>query len=174
MGEGAAQAQIFKLHRSHVLDPFDCGAASLNNFLKLYALTNQGSGGAQTYVAVVGGEDVVVGYYSLATGEVAHESAPPRVTKGMARHPIPVMLLARLATDITWQGRGLGAALLADAMRRTLQAADIAGIRALVVHAKDEKAQRFYRHFDFDVSPKDPLHLSILIKEIRRQLMDAP
>jgi predicted N-acetyltransferase YhbS len=92
----------------------------------------------------------------------------------MARHPIPVMLLGRLATDITWQGRGLGAALLADAMRRTLQAADIAGIRALVVHAKDEKARRLYEHFDFDVSPKDPLHLSILIKEIRRQVVEQP
>jgi GNAT superfamily N-acetyltransferase len=89
----------------------------------------------------------------------------------MARHPIPVMPLARLATDLTWQGKGLGAALLADAMRRTLQAADIAGIRALVVHAKDDKARRFYQHFDFDPSLKDPLHLSILIKEIRRQIV---
>jgi GNAT superfamily N-acetyltransferase len=84
------------------------------------------------------------------------------------------MLLARLATDLTWQGKGLGAALLADAMRRTLQAADIAGIRALVVHAKDDKARRFYQHFDFDPSPEDPLHLSILIKEIRRHIADAP
>jgi GNAT superfamily N-acetyltransferase len=167
MGEGAARPQIVKLLRSHVLDRFDCGAAPLNNFLKQYALTNQSAGGAQTYVAVIG--DVVVGYYSLATGQVTHEEAPPRVAKGMPRHPIPVMLLARLATDVTWQGRGLGAALLADAMRRTLQAADIAGIRALVVHAKDEKARRFYEHFDFDVSPKDPLHLFILVKEIRRQ-----
>jgi GNAT superfamily N-acetyltransferase len=172
MREGAAQPQIVKLHRSLALDSFDCGVASLNNFLKQYALTSQGSGGSQTYVAVV--EDVVVGYYSLAAGEVAHETAPSRVAKGMARHPIPVMLLARLATDITWQGRGLGAALLADAMRRTLQAAEIAGIRALVVHAKDEKARRFYEHFDFDASPKDPLHLSILIKEIRRQVADVP
>ena len=80
MGEGPAQPQIIKLHRSHVLDRFDCGVVSLNNFLKRYALTNQGSGGAQTYVAIVG--DVVVGYYSLATGEVAHEAAPPRVAKG--------------------------------------------------------------------------------------------
>jgi len=172
MGEGAARPQIVKLHRSHALDRFDCGAVSLNNFLKQYASTNQSSGGAQTYVAVIG--DIVVGYYSLATGEVTHEAAPARVAKGMARHSIPVMLLARLATDLTWQGRGVEAALLADAMRRTLQAADIAGIRALVVHAKDEKARRFYEHFNFDASPKDPLHLSILIKEIRRQMTDAP
>jgi GNAT superfamily N-acetyltransferase len=168
MGEGDSKPGIVKLNRSHAIDRFDCGAASLNNFLKQYALTNQASGGAQTYVAALG--ELVAGYYSLATGEVAHEAAPARVAKGMARHPIPVMLLARLATDLTWQGKGLGAALLADAMRRTLQAADIAGIRALVVHAKDDKARRFYQHFDFDASPKDPLHLSILIKEIRRQI----
>jgi GNAT superfamily N-acetyltransferase len=172
MGESDARPEIVKLNRSHAIDQFDCSVASLNNFLKHYALINQASGGAQTYVAIVDG--IVVGYYSLATGEVAHEAAPARVTKGMARHPIPVMLLARLATDVTWQGRGLGAALLGDAMRRTLQAADIAGIRALVVHAKGEKARRFYEHFDFDPSPKDPLHLSILIKEIRRLAMDTP
>jgi GNAT superfamily N-acetyltransferase len=172
MGEGDARPEIVKLSRSHEIDRFDCNVASLNNFLEHYPLANQASGGAQTYVAIVGG--IVVGYYSLATGEVAHEAAPARVTKGMARHPIPVMLLARLATDVTWQGRGLGAALLGDAMRRTLQAADIAGIRALVVHAKDEKVRRFYEHFDFDPSPKDPLHLSILIKEIRRLAMDTP
>jgi GNAT superfamily N-acetyltransferase len=169
MGEGESKPSIVKLNRSHAIDRFDCGVTSLNNFLKQYALTNQSSGGAQTYVAAIG--EFVVGYYSLASGEVAHEAAP---AKGMARHPIPVMLLARLATDLTWQGKGLGAALLADAMRRTLQAADIAGIRALVVHAKDDKARRFYQHFDFDPSPKDPLHLSILIKEIRRQVADAP
>jgi GNAT superfamily N-acetyltransferase len=172
MGEGDSNPAIVKLNRSHAIDRFDCGVTSLNNFLKQYALTNQASGGAQTYVAAIG--ELVVGYYSLASGEVAHEAAPARVAKGMARHPIPVMLLARLATDLTWQGKGLGAALLADAMRRTLQAADIAGIRALVVHAKDDKARRFYQHFDFDPSPKDPLHLSILIKEIRRQIADAP
>jgi hypothetical protein len=78
-----------------------------------YALTNQASGVAQTYVAATG--ELVVGYYSLASGEMAHEAAPIRVTKGMARHPIPVMWLARLATDLTWQGKGVGAALLADA-----------------------------------------------------------
>jgi GNAT superfamily N-acetyltransferase len=167
-----SRPEIVKLHRSHALDRFDCGVVSLNNFLKQYALTKQASGGAQTYVAAVG--DLVVGYYSLATGEVAYDAATVRMAKGVARHPIPVLLLARLATDLTWQDKGLGAALLADAMRRTLQAADIAGIRALVVHAKDEKARSFYEHFDFDISPKDPLHLAILIKEIRRQIADVP
>jgi hypothetical protein len=112
MGEGDARPEIVKLNRSHAIDRFDCGAASLNNFLKQYALTNQGSGGAQTYVAVTG--EAVVGYYSLAAGEVAHEAAPTRVAKGMARHPIPVMLLARLATDLTSTVGGRHAAYAAS------------------------------------------------------------
>ena len=166
-----AKPRIVKLQRSHVLDRFDCGIVSLNNFLKQFALTNQ-SFGAQTYIAAIG--DAVVGYYSLAAGQVTHEDAAPRVATGMPRRPIPVMLLARLAIDRSWQGRGLGAAMLADAMRRTLQAADIAGIRALVVHAKDEKARPFYEHFNFDSAPTDSLHLSILIKEIHRQINQEP
>jgi GNAT superfamily N-acetyltransferase len=90
--------------------------------------------------------------------------------KGLARHPVPVMLLARLAVDHTWQGKGIGAALLLDALRRTLAAADILGIRAILVHAKDEAARRFYEHFDFDSSPVEPLHMFLLLKEIARLL----
>jgi predicted N-acetyltransferase YhbS len=90
------------------------------------------------------------------------------VSKGLARHPIPIMLLARLAVSSAWQGRGLGAGLLKDAMRRSLQAADIAGIRAFAVHAKDERARDFYEHVGFIPSPTDPLHLYLLIKDIRQ------
>lgn len=88
--------------------------------------------------------------------------------KGMARHPVPVMLLARLAASLPWQGRGVGAGLLRDAVLRTLQAADIAGIRAIAVHAKDERAWSFYKRFDFVESPTDRLHLLALIKDLRR------
>lgn len=124
------------------------------------------AGSAQTYVATSG--DRVVGYYSLAVGAVTHAEAPVRVAKGLARHPIPVMLLARLAVEQSAKGRGLGAALLHDALARTLQAADIAGIRALLVHAKNDEARRFYEHFDFDPSPTDDYHLYLLIKELRK------
>lgn len=113
-------------------------------------------------------DEKIVGYYSLAVGAVAHTEAPGRVGKGLARHPVPVMLLARLAVAKHAQGKGLGAALLHDALARTLQAADIAGIRAVLVHAKDEQARRFYEHFDFDPSPTDPYHLYLLIKELRK------
>jgi len=110
----------------------------------------------------------VVGYYNLAVGAVAHSQAPTRMAKGLAHHSVPVMLLARLAVDNTFKGRGLGAALLHDALARTLQAAEIAGIRAVIVHAKDDIARCFYEHFDFDPSPTDPYHLYLLIKDLRK------
>ena len=157
--------RIEKLRADHAVAGFDCGREELNRFLVRFALTNQKAGAAQTYVAVT--SDIVVGYHSLAVGEVARDEAPDRLGKGLARHPIPIMLLARLAVSVEWQGRGLGAGLLKDAMRRTIQAADIAGIRAFAVHAKDETARNFYGHFGFIPSPTDPLHLFLLIKDIR-------
>lgn len=101
-------------------------------------------------------------------GQVARDEAPERLTKGLARHPVPIMLLARLAVDLRWQGQGAGKALLRDAMLRTLQAAEIAGIRAFAVHAKDADAKRFYEKFDFIPSPADPMHLFVLLKDVRR------
>lgn len=157
---------IQKLERSHIVEPFDCGYEDLNRYISRFALNNQSAGSAQTYVAIADKE--VVGYYSLAVGAVAHSQAPIRMAKGLARHPVPVMLLARLAVDNAVKGSGLGAALLQDALARTLQAADIAGIRAVIVHAKDDGARRFYEHFDFDPSPTDSYHLYLLIKDLRK------
>jgi len=157
---------IQKLDRVHVVESFDCGSEALNRYISRFALHNQSAGSAQTYVAIA--DERVVGYYSLAVGAVAHSEAPIRVTKGLARHPVPVMLLARLAVDNAAKGQGLGAALLRDALARTLQAADIAGIRAVIVHAKDDDARRFYEYFDFDPSPTDPFHLYLLIKDLRK------
>jgi GNAT superfamily N-acetyltransferase len=158
--------RIEKLRAGHAVAGFDCGREELNRFLVRFALTNQQAGSSQTYVALDG--ETVVGYYALAVGEVAYADAPERLSKGLARHPVPLMLLARLAVAATEQGKGLGAGLLKDAMRRTLQAADIAGIRALVVHAMDDAARSFYGHFGFLPSPTDPLHLFLLIKDLRR------
>lgn len=157
---------IEKLQRRHTVEAFDCGQNHLNRYLQRYALTNQKSGGAQTYVGVSG--EVIMGYYSLVVGQVAYAAAPERLAKGLSRHPVPIMLLARLAVDFNWQGRGVGAGLLRDAMQRTVQAADIAGIRAMLVHAKDTKAKGFYEYFDFISSPSDRYHLFLLIKDIRK------
>lgn len=165
-----AVRRVEKLRRDHPVESFDCGSEQLNRYLVRYAWQNQQPGAAQTYVGVVG--DIIIGYHTLAVGHVILEDAPARFTKGLARHPVPIMLLARLATDRRWQGQGVGKALLRDAILRTLQAADIAGIRALAVHAKDETARQFYEHFDFVPSPTDPMHLFVLLKDVRRVISE--
>lgn len=161
----SAHPRIEKLRRDHQVDAFDCGQEALNRFLARYAFLNQQAEASQTYVAVVG--DEVVGFYTLVVAQVEYDAAPARLGKGVAKHPIPLMLLARLAVAATWQGKGLGAGLLKDAMVRTLHAADIAGIRALAVHAKDDDARAFYERFGFVQSPTDPYHLFVLLKDVR-------
>ena len=158
--------RVEKLRRDHPIESFDCGREELNRYLIRYAWQNQQAGAAQSYVGMVG--EVIAGYYTLAVGQVTLENAPERLKKGLPKHPVPIMLLARLAVDHRWQGQGVGKALLRDAMQRTLQAADIAGIRAFAVHAKDDEARRFYEHFDFISSPTDPMHLFVLLKDVRR------
>jgi predicted N-acetyltransferase YhbS len=155
--------RIEKLQRGHAVEAFDCGREALNRFLIRYALQNQQAGASQTYVALA--DEKIVGYYTLVVGQVEYSDAPERLTKGLARHPVPIMLLARLAIAISWQGKRLGAGLLKDSMLRTLQAADIAGIRAFAVHAKDDQARAFYEHFDFVASPVDAYHLFRLLKD---------
>ena len=154
-----------KLRPDHAIEGLDSGREELNRYLLRYAWSNQRAGAAQTYVGLVG--QSIVGYYTLAIGHVSREEAPERVSKGLARHAVPIMLLARLAVDRRCRGQGIGRGLLKDALRRTLLAADIAGIRAFSVHAKDEEARGFYQRFDFIPSPADLMHLFILLKDVR-------
>lgn len=151
-------------HRSS----FDCGVPALNDYLKKYALQNQKKDTARTYVATRGNR--IVGYYSLAYGSVSLEEVPQSVKAGLPRHPVPVILLARLAVDSTEQGGGLGTALLKDALLRTIQAAEIAGLRAMLVHAKDDSAKRFYEKFGFEPSPIDAYHLFLRLSDILSSL----
>lgn len=162
-------AAIRKLSATDPLDGFDCGQPALNQFLQRHALTSQKSHSAQTYVCCL--DHAVVGFYSLSVGSVTPNAAPIRVMKGLARHPVPVMLLARLAVDVQHQRRGLGQALLKDALLRTAQAADIAGIRCLLVHAKDDAARRWYTGWEFEPSPTDPYHLFLLLKDLKALLV---
>jgi GNAT superfamily N-acetyltransferase len=156
---------IRKLSAKDFVDAFDCGVPSLNQFLQRYALVNQKAGSAQTYVCCKDSE--VVGFYSITVGSVDHGKAPDRVVKGLARHPVPVLILARMAVDLLHQGKGLGRALLKDALLRTLQAADIAGIRALLVHAKNDSARKWYIQWEFEPSPTDPFHLFLMLKDLK-------
>lgn len=158
---------IEKLARGHDVDAFDCGKEPLNRFLSRYALQNQKAEASQTYVAVIHGR--IIGYYTLVVGEVAYDRAGERLKKGLARHPVPIMVLARLAVSTDMQGKGVGSGLLKDALMRTISAADIAGIRAMIVHAKDE-AKGFYERYDFTASPTDPYHLFVLIKDAKASL----
>jgi len=155
---------VRKLASSDNVEAFDSGQPALNQFLQRFALANQKANSAQTYVICQDG--AVVGFYSLAVGSVEPENAAPRVIKGMARHPVPVMILARLAVDLKCQGVGLGRALLKDALLRTTQAADIAGIRALLVHAKDDAARQWYLNWEFEPSETDSFHLFLLLKDL--------
>lgn len=157
--------RVEKLRREHRVEGFDCGKEPLNRFLIRYALQSQLSNSSQTYVALSG--DEITGFYTLVFGHVAYDDAPDRLLKGVARHPIPLMILARLAVSGNWAGKGIGSGLLKDTLLRTLAAADIAGLRAFAVHAKDEQARSFYEHFNFIASPSDPMHLFVLLKDIR-------
>lgn len=156
------------LAADHLLDGFDCGKASLDAWLTHHAWTAQASGSAKTFVVADGPR--VVGYFSLAVGQVDSVEAPERIRKGMGQYPIPVVLLARLAVDRPYQGRGIGVGMLQDAIRRTLMIAEQAGIRALLTHPIDADADAFYRRFGFVSSPVREGQLLLLLKDARRVL----
>ena len=145
---------------------FDCGKPSLNDWLLRHALQAQGSGSARTFVVI--GNASVLGYYSLVVGQVEPMEATERIRKGMGQYPIPTMLLARLAVSTTAQGQGIGMGLLQDAIRRTLNVAEQAGIRALLTHPIDDEAARFYQRFGFEVSPLRQGQLLLLLKDAKR------
>jgi len=159
------------LTKDQIVDGFDCGKRPLNDFLVKFALSNQASGGARTYVMTRGAR--VIGFYSLAPASVSPEDAPERIVKGQGRYPIPVILMARFAVDLSQQGKGFGRALFRDAVRRALNGAEVIGGRALLVHAKDEEARALYLKFGMEESPTNPFHLMLLFKDIRRTLDEA-
>ena len=156
------------LSADHILDDFDCGNDALNDWLKRRAIKNETSGASRTYV--VCHQSHVIAYYTLATGAVQCTDAPGRIRRNMP-DPIPVMVLGRLAVHLDWQKKGLGGDLLADGVKRTLQAAEIAGIRAFAVHALSDEAKQFYERFGFQPSPTDPMDLMITLKDAQANLL---
>ncbi|MCL2525124.1 MAG: GNAT family N-acetyltransferase [Betaproteobacteria bacterium] len=155
----------------HRLADFDCGRPALTDWLLRHARQAQGSGSARTFV--VCDDDRVAAYYSLTVGQIDTLEAPERVRHGMGQYPIPVVLLARLAVDIAWQGRGIGFGMLQDAIRRTLGIAGQAGIRALLTHPLDAEAAAFYRRFGFEPTPLQERQLILLLKDARRYVTSA-
>jgi ribosomal protein S18 acetylase RimI-like enzyme len=152
----------------HDTSGFDCGSDAQTTWLRRYALQAQRSGTSRVYVATLAGQPRVVGYHALAAGSVSAEQASSRVGAGVGRHPVPVVVLTRLGVDVAEQDRGLGRLLVRDALLRVAAAADTIGLRALLVHAESDAARSFYLHLaEFEPSPTDPLHLFLLIKDLR-------
>ena len=155
------------LTAEHAVSAFDSGVQELDNWLKRRALQNEAAGASRTYVVSARGR--VVGYYALATGAVAQLRATGKVRRNMPE-PIPVMVIGRLAVDREYQGKGLGSGLLKDALLRTLNAASIVGIRAVLLHAISDDAKRFYERAGFSASPVDPMTMMITLAEVERAL----
>jgi len=156
-----------KLNSSHQVEGFDSGNDQLDHWLKNRALKNELEGASRTYVLCV--DEAVIGYYCLANGAVGQATATGRVRRNMP-DPIPVMVIGRLAVDRRWQGKGIGKALIRDAILRTLQAAEIAGIRAILVHAISEDAKQFYQKCGFTASPVDPMTFMVKVNDATASL----
>ncbi len=160
-----------KLTGAHDLSQFHCGEPELDDWLRRRAVLNEKNGGSRTYVVCIGRQ--VVGYYALAAGAVAHANAPGCVKRNMP-NPVPVMVIGRLGLDLKFQGRGIGSALLRDAVLRTVLAAEIAGIRAILVHAISGRAKQFYEKSGFIPSPVDAMTLMITVAQAANALREKP
>jgi GNAT superfamily N-acetyltransferase len=161
------------LATTHVLTGFGCGSSAQSNWLVEHAQQAHRAGLSRVYV-VRGMDDPdrrVVGYYALAAGSVAPADATPRLMQGAGRYHQPVVILARLGVDQRMQGVGLGRALVVDALRRIATASEVIGVRALLIHCESDPARDFYlRLAKFESSPTDPMHLLLLMKDLRRAL----
>ena len=150
---------------THLLDEFGCGEASLDEWIKRRALANQQRGASRTFV-VADRDGRVYGYYAMAAGAVSHQQATSGVRRNMPE-PVPVMVLARLAVDRRAQGIKLGAALLQDAVNRAVAVSQNAGVRALLVHAIDDRAKQFYEHHGLQESPQHPMTLMLRLSTLK-------
>lgn len=158
----------FPICSSHNVEGFDCGYVQLNHYLQKFALINHNNQSSRTYVVLE--RNRVIGYFSLSYGSVEHASSPPRVSQGLGRYPIPVLVITRLAVDKSYQKRGVGKSLLKHSLLKAVAASEVAGLRAVVVHAKDDQAKEFYKKYGFEASPFDAMHLFLLMKDLQKCL----
>lgn len=163
---------IKPLDKLHVRGSFDCEIEPLNVYLRKYALQNQKKDAARTYV-IANEENQVLGFYTLVFGSVSIEETTPEISTGLGKYPIPVILLARLAIDKGQKRKGLGKKLMRDALLRAVRASEIAGLRAFLVHAKDESAKELYERLGFEPSPHNEFHLFLKMSDIRASLTDG-
>jgi predicted N-acetyltransferase YhbS len=162
------------LTKDHILDGFDCGKEALSIWLKKYALQSQNSSHTKTMVVTEGDSKNVIGYYTFNVVSIEHsDSTPERVKKGLAKHSIPVFLIARLAVASSHQGKGLGARLLRHALISVAYFSDEIPIRAVIVDALDEDAKLFYEKFDFEAFPPDTMRMWLLAKDLLKTLRES-
>lgn len=162
---------IEPLTAGHHVAGFDCGSVAQSNWLVNHGLHAHRSGTSRVYVATDGDGGRVVGYYALCAGSVAPALAPHRPATGAGRYHQPVVIITRLGVDLSAQGHGLGRRLVRDALRRVAGAADVIGIRAILIHCESESARDFYMSLaKFDESPTDPMHLFLLLKDLRKAI----
>jgi GNAT superfamily N-acetyltransferase len=154
-------------------ESFDCGESVLNEWLQKYAWQNHNSGAARVYVAIEVEPSKIAGYYCLSAASVEYGGAPARIGKGLAKHPIPVVLIGRLGVDQGYYGHGLARFLIRDAFQRTLEVADSIGVRAILVRAKNDSLSAFYEKLGFESSVTDPRLFFITIKDVKKSLAVA-
>ena len=160
------------LNKDHNLTDFNSNYPELDEWLKKYAFQSKMSGSASTFI--IADNNIVVGFYSLTVGQVEADEASERIKRGMGKYPIPVVILARLAVIQAYQGKGIGKAMLRDAISKTLQIAEQGGVRALLVHAIDEKAKTFYKRYGFEPSPIRDNQLLLLLKDAKNVISEQP
>lgn len=167
--------RVESLAADHDVTTFDCGSQAQTLWLQRHALQAHRADTAKVYVICRLGTREVVGYYALAAGSVSHQQVPPRMAKGIGRYPIPVVILTRLGVDLDVQGQGIGSELVRDALLQAAWVAGQVGVRALVIHAETPAAAAFYRRISpaFQESPTDPLHLVLLMKDLRQTIDEA-
>ena len=167
--------RVEPLTANHDVSQFDCGSEAQTTWLRKHGLQAHQADTAKVYVICRRGTMEVAGYYAMSAGAVSHDHVPPRLTKGIGRYPVPIVLLARLGVDVRNQGKGLGSELVRDALLQSALVADRIGVRALLIHAETDDAATFYRRISpaFEPSPTDPLHLVLLMKDLRLMIDDA-
>ncbi len=167
---GPAHPRLIEVGDLNLAPRFDCGTPELNEWLRVYAWTNHNSGSARVYVSIDASADLIAGFYCLSAGAVEHADAPNRVAKGLARHPIPIVLIGRLAVDQRYAGQGIGRFLVQDAFQHIVETADKIGTRAVMVQAKNSAAADFYKRLGFQASDSNPMLFFLLVKDIKKSL----
>ena len=170
---GPSRPRLLETSDLGLIDRFESGTSALDEWLRIYAWTNHNSGSARVFVSIDTDARLIAGFYSLSAGAIEHADAPKRVSKGLARHPIPIVLIGRLAVDRRCANQGIGRFLVRDSFQHIVETAEIIGTRAVMVQAKTPEAAEFYRRLGFQSTSSEPMLFFHLVKDVRKSLLGA-